>query len=353
MITFITGVPGSGKSYKALLTIYNNFSNSKNAKRDIKKEYHYCYTNINEVKFDKLKNVFPLDMDDLKSKLTILHGLYKEKNTDEVLIEKCKEFELDRVLFVIDECHNIFDTNDKILIWWLSYHRHLYHDIFLITQNLSLVFTKYKSFSEYFYRAKSSTLSLNKKFFYYEVFLKSNLANNAKSHTEKISKNQEVFELYHSGDSVESKNVILRLIFIALGTVALLSIFIYFYLGSYKKDDIHQDKKEQQVHQDKKEQQVHQDKKEQQYNNDTIDIENSIYISLNCSFDVCLYKSKLIPMAVINRFKDSFYFEVVTSHVHGDTMILYVFTDKKFNLFLGVEDDIDKISDSVVPDSLL
>ena len=351
MITFITGVPGSGKSYKALLTIYNNFSDSKNAKRDIKKEYHYCYTNINEVKFDKLKNVYPLDIDDLKSKLTILHSLYKAKEPDEVLINKCSELELDRVLFVIDECHNIFDTNDKLLIWWLSYHRHLYHDIFLITQNLSLVFTKYKSFSEYFYRAKSSTLSFNKNFFYYEVFLKSNLANNAKSHTEKISKNQEVFELYHSGDSVESKNVILRLIFIAFGTIAFLSIFIYFYLGSYDKKE---DTKESKLHQVKKDslsQAIKKNPVSQPVNN--IDIENSVYLSLYCSYDVCLYKSKLIPMVVINRFKDSFYFEVVTSHVQGDNMILYVFTDKKFDIFLGVENNVEEVPVSVVPDNLI
>ena len=350
MITFITGVPGSGKSYKALLTIYNNFSDSKNAKRDIKKEYHYCYTNINEVKFDKLKNVYPLDMDDLKSKLTILHSLYKAKEPDEVLIQKCQELDLDRVLFVIDECHNIFDTNDKILIWWLSYHRHLYHDIFLITQNLSLVFTKYKSFSEFFYRAKSSTLSLNKKYFYYEIFLKSNLANNAKSHTEKISKNQEVFELYHSGDSVESKNVILRLIFIAIGAFILIFLFIYFYLGSYSKEDTKQSKSNH----IKKENQINDSKKETRSNNiKNIDIENSVYITLYCSYDVCLYKSKLIPMAVINRFKDSFYFEVVTTHNQGDMQMLYVFTDSKFNLFLGVEDNAEKVPDSVVPDNLI
>lgn len=236
MVTFLTGVPGSGKSYKAVFTIFNNFSDNEKAKKDLKKDFLNCYTNINEFKFDLVDNVFLLDMDDLKSKLKQLHKLYKSKANDEELIAKCKEFEIYKSLFVIDEAHNYFDNNDPVLIWWLSYHRHLYQDIMLITQNLSLIFSKYKSFSEFFYRAKSTTVSLDRNTFKYDVYINSRLAMNAKSHTEKLPKLQDVFELYQSGDSVGAPNILLRFYLFSAFFIFFVVVMAYFYFSSPDKE---------------------------------------------------------------------------------------------------------------------
>ena len=87
---YLWGNAGSGKTYYAVDKIYNNFSTDKEAKKD-KHVYDVCYTNINEFEFEKVNNVLLLDFDDLKSKLATLHKLYKEKNSDDVLIEFCKE----------------------------------------------------------------------------------------------------------------------------------------------------------------------------------------------------------------------------------------------------------------------
>jgi len=232
MIVYLVGVPGSGKTYKAVYTIFNNFSTHEKAKKDVKKDFYNCYTNINEFKFDKVHDVNALDFDALQRKLKQLHRLYKDKVTDEYLIEKCKEFEIYKTLFVIDEAHNYFDKNDPVLIWWLSYHRHLYQDIFLITQNLSLIYTKYKSFSEYFYRAKATTVSFNRNTFKYDVFINSRLSMNAKSHTEKLPKVDEVFDLYKSGDSINSKNILARFIFFSFVMIIIGVIFAYFYFST-------------------------------------------------------------------------------------------------------------------------
>lgn len=242
MVTFLTGVPGSGKSYKAVFTIFNNFSDNEKAKKDSKKEFENCYTNINEFKFDLVHDVFYLDFDELKTKLKNLHKLYKDKATDEELIEKCKEYEVYKTLFVIDEAHNYFDNNDPVLIWWLSYHRHLYQDILLITQNLSLIFSKYKSFSEYFYRAKATTVSLDRNTFKYDVYINSRLSMNARSHTEKLPKIPDVFELYQSGDNVTSSNILLRFFFMSAVALLLLVVLAYLFF-SKDKDDAKEPKK--------------------------------------------------------------------------------------------------------------
>lgn len=229
MITFLLGRPGSGKSYYAVDKIFNNFSTSPNAVKDKKFKYDICYTNINEFNFDKVDNVFSLDFDDLKVKLTLLHNLYKKKSTDEELIEKCKEFNLHNALFVIDEAHNFFDTRDSVLVWWLSYHRHLYHEIILITQNLALIDSKYKSFSEFFYDAVSASLTFDKRYFNYRIYCSSRLTNASKAGTFKLKRNSEVFELYKSGDSVGTQNIILKVLFGSfIFLVISVSIFLYY-----------------------------------------------------------------------------------------------------------------------------
>lgn len=238
MITFLTGVPGSGKTYKAVYTIFNNFSSNDKAKKDLKKDFINCYTNINEFKFDKVEYVYKLDFDELKNNLTKLHKLYKSKVTDDELIAKCKEFGIYKSLFVIDEAHNYFDINDVVLVWWLSYHRHLYQDIYLITQNLSLVHSKYKTFSEFFFRAKSTTVSLNRDTFKYDVYINSRLAMNARSHTERLSKIKEVFDLYQSGDEVVVSNILLKFYVFSFLMVVAGVVFIYFYFSSSNSSQI-------------------------------------------------------------------------------------------------------------------
>lgn len=236
MISYFTGVPGSGKSYYAVDKIYNNFSSDKEAIRDKKATYELCYTNINEFQFDKVQNVYFLDFDDLKAKLTQLHKMYKEKCTDEDLIEKCKEYNIYNALFVIDEAHNFFDVKDIVLTWWLSYHRHLYHEIILITQNLALIESKYKSFSEFFYKAFPQSLTLFKTHFKYNVYCSSRMSMPSKSGTIKIKRNKKVFELYKSGDSINANNVVLKFIFIAAFLFVIAAFFLYFYVFSTSSD---------------------------------------------------------------------------------------------------------------------
>lgn len=238
MISFFTGVPGSGKTYYAVDKIYNNFSTQPDAKKDNKATYENCFTNINEFNFEKVENCFYLDFDKLKIILVELHKLYKAKKSDEDLINYCKDNNIHNSLFVIDEAHNYFDSKDIVLVWWLSYHRHLYHEIILITQNLTLIDSKYKSFSEFFYKAFPQSLTLIKTHFKYNVYCNSRMGANSKSGTIKIKRNKKVFELYKSGDSINTSNIILKfLMFASLLAVLLIGIF-YLYSRSLQGDSL-------------------------------------------------------------------------------------------------------------------
>ena len=352
MITYLTGVPGSGKTYKAVLSIFNNFSDDLKAKKDIKKDYYYCYTNINELKFDKLHDTFPLDFDDLKTKLKQLHKLYKNKATDEELIEKCTEFKLYKCLIVIDEAHNIFDTNDAVLIWWLSYHRHLYHDIFLITQNLSLIFSKYKAFSEYFFKAKSTTISLNRNTFKYDVYINSRMAMNSRSHTEKLSKLQEVFDLYQSGDSVGAKNVLLKFYIFAFSMLVLASLFAYFYFSpkSATKEEIVTHQEEINVasqHQTNYSQSAPAVEEKFKY-------EDKKFFKLTCNTSNCFNEDVLLPVALLTYFiKSNNVILLHSEKINSNNYKFYASCSNDFYQFIskkGLQSEKNSPSvDSIVP----
>jgi len=305
-----------------------------------------CYTNINEFKFDKINNVFNLDLDDFYEKLKILHSMYigksleddkvtnsdnlslsdnpdvrslsmeeykalkhievpekkqkLKKATDEQLINKAKELNIYKTLFVIDECHNFFDTNDLVKVWWLTYHRHLYHDIILITQNLSLVNSKYKSLAEAFYKAKPNSLILNKMYFNYTYFTDSRMSQNSKVNVKKVKKNKKVFELYKSGDSVKSKNVILYFLGISFFILLIFALMAYYY--TTKTTENIQEQKNIEKKQKKQDTKKMIKIVSSRSTNDNIEYSDRKLIVFSCSYSSCTFSNFSYPTDLIQNF---------------------------------------------------
>ncbi|QKF64223.1 zonular occludens toxin domain-containing protein [Campylobacter corcagiensis] len=238
-ISYITGIPGSGKSYFAVYQIYKEFLESPKKKGFLnfkkqeakKSKYEFLYTNINQFKFELKDNFIPFDNTDFNFKLNQLYEVYKSTDgkDDALLIEKAKELDLYQVLIVLDEAHNFLnDKEDEVLKWWLTYHRHLYQDIILITQDFSLIATGYKSIAEYFYKAIPAQLRLFKNKFRYQQFssyklFDKDLVNRKGIHIPILP---EVFALYHSGDKTSQKSFIRR--FILIGILIFIVLFIAF-----------------------------------------------------------------------------------------------------------------------------
>lgn len=345
MIIYYLGIPGSGKSYAGVDLIYNNFTDNDDAKKDLKKGYLSAYTNINDFKFDKCQNVYNFDYDVFYKQLSELHTMYKDKKSDDELIEKAKEFNIYKTLFVIDECHNYLSLPDKVLIWWLTYHRHLYHDIILITQNLQLVNAKFKPLAEAFYKAKSSSLTLNKKYFHYMYYTESRLTKASFVNTKKVLKRKGVFELYKSGDSVESKNVILRFIYIAIFMFLLLLVGGYYFISSststtsIKNHSVHHIVNDEDTN----------------VSSDVVvpdsdfDASNVVLVVLTCTNDMCSYKNTYFDIKVLSYAKDKFYFHIINSRRMFASVKLSIAVDNSFlNFIQGINNaDTQNISDSI------
>lgn len=243
MITYIVGNPGSGKSYFAVYKLWYMFIYKPKPDKGFlskifkpklpENKYLYAYTNINEFKFELDERLLKFDYDEVYANLAKLYNAYKiEKKTDKELIELAKEMRLYKVLFVVDEIHNYFKAKeDPVLVWWVTYHRHLYQDLYFITQDLSLVNNEYKRVAEKFYRAIDSSKRLFSKRFKYAYFTSYKMYQSDRVNNFNINLpfNQEVFNLYHSGQDSKSKSVV-KFFMVAGLIITLITILSFIYV---------------------------------------------------------------------------------------------------------------------------
>lgn len=210
MITLFSGVPGSGKTYKMVAELSRC------------KDKYFVVHNIDGLQDGYLGN----------------YGLnfieYCKENNLEVPDFFSKEFQIEftqkirdkynrPVLCVIDEAHEWFSTNSKALKMWLSYHRHLDQQIWLVAHRSTNLPSVYRSFIEVEYRAKSGSFLGIPGFFFYNRLLGGVAAGYVKER-----KSQKIFKIYKSAlasSDVNRKKPKMLYVMIA-GAVALVAAFI-------------------------------------------------------------------------------------------------------------------------------
>ena len=238
MIQYCTGIPGSGKSYYGIFNIAIHFAKELKDNKKFKSfalsktKYKTCLTNINELKFDKFDSVKELDFNKFKIILTKLHNLYKLGKSDSELEESVKDEDFFYTLIVFDECHNFLNKDDEVLVWWLSYHRHFFQDIILITQDLPLVNKKYKSFTEFYFKAIPSSRKLFNTSMIYHQFTGHQLFQTQKANTKKLPILKDIFSLYGSGENNKQKSIVVYYLILAFIFTNLLLVISYFFIKS-------------------------------------------------------------------------------------------------------------------------
>lgn len=260
-ITYLTGIPRSGKSYYAVYKLFHYFVEKKPKralfvgffykllKKYLKKEnrrafifalynlfgkkeknYYCAYTNINEFDFSKTSRIKPFDYESFYAHLEMLHAMHLAKKSDSELLEYAKEHELYNIIIVIDECQNYFAKENTVLIWWFSYHGHLHQDIFLITQNLGLVYKEYFKVAEFYYRAIPPSNRLWAHKFRYMQFNSHNLYKTDRIGAFNVPMVKDVFDMYVSGAANNSKSIVVRFfMFATLLFIILIFLLSYFF----------------------------------------------------------------------------------------------------------------------------
>lgn len=236
MLSLLVGPPGSGKTLLAIDKIIKIANHEAPEFQYIE----FVYTNISGFKFDKFEgnkvNFDRLSFDLLYEHLKNLFSIYcqneNENNLDDLLQDYCKEYDLLNAYFIIDEAHHYFDNQDKVKNWWFTYHRHLNHEILLITQNKSLINTQYRNIPEIFIKAQPRSKAISKNVMRYFNYTEYRMTQ--KFATTEITVNKSYFDIYKSGNISSQKRVGIKYIILFLFFVVfLISVFAFFVYKLY------------------------------------------------------------------------------------------------------------------------
>lgn len=188
MIEVITGKPGSGKTYVAVHRML-----------ELPIGKYVIYHNIEGLKPEK----FP-EPNFVKK----IEGDIKEwcaKDNQIAWAEAVKEKYGRPMLVVIDEAQMIFGEKDHNLKGWLSWHRHLGQDIWLICQHYRMLHQDYYNLAEYEIRAVRSLL-MNMFVYQYRV-------SGEAFKTMRKPKKQAVFGAYRSFNQTEASKPAFKLVY--------------------------------------------------------------------------------------------------------------------------------------------
>jgi len=214
-IRIITGVPGSGKSFYAVKHLRDNyFEYDKKQDHWTAKKGVTVITNIDEL---KLKH---LNLDEILSdnNLTI-KGFF---NVD--YQEKIKK-KYPKVVYFLDECQKYFPRKfyDEKVFYYFQYHRHMGHDVYLMTQSIRLLPREIEELAEFEIRAVRRGLSV-----FGELKYKV-MANGEIIDHKVLKKNKGIFNLYRSMDQKEVekiKNPLIKYMVVTL-IIALIGIWAF------------------------------------------------------------------------------------------------------------------------------
>jgi len=188
MIVLLTGVPGSGKTYRAVLYILEKL-----------KSGGIVVSNVSGLDQKKLKEFLGLNE---VSYLQIERDLIAKKSSFfaySQFVSFCerirRRFGDRKIFFVIDEAQRYLSPLNHLsseIVYTFDYHRHLNVDFLLVTQHSSKIHQQIRLNAEYEIRAVRRSIEL------FPVFRYDYFIDNVKFKTEKIKPRSSVFALFNS-----------------------------------------------------------------------------------------------------------------------------------------------------------
>lgn len=378
-----TGKPRSGKSYWITHKLYllfvaprpkrsflfgffykhiNRFITKKNRKKFIsilrhlfepkKKVHYYAYVNVKGFDFTKTSRIKPLVFEELYTHLEYLHAMYLSKSTDDVLIEYAKMHNLYKVIFVIDECQDYFEKKDKVLMWWFAYHGHLFHDIYILTQNLGQIYEEYFKFSEFYFRAIPPSNRLLSSQFRYMQFNSHKLFKTERIASYNVPALQEVYDMYKSGDDNFSQSFVKKYFFIAIFIFMLLIVGFIFFLSQFSTpktvsndENITISKQENKVFENH-----HKQKNSIPQKVVKEDDNKTLLFDIRCVDMLCNYKDTDFPKPLLNKLINKTTPDFVWFFNNGSYIQYFVMLPKDTFDFLEVKEKKEKGAKNVTKD---
>jgi len=220
MITLITGVPGSGKTYLAVKTLVDKYYVDRKGLYRLKDKDVTIFTNINGFKLEHkdLNEIF---------KTVPFEQFFTKEYQDKIHLKYPK------IVYVLDECQQYIPprfSNNQVILYFDT-HRHYSDNVYLITQDEKKITRTIATLAELEYRAVRSTFSLFGEFKY-------NIKSGGEIFQREVArKNKRIFNLYTSfqgdGQTVPKSRLGLYIICAIIAFVG----FSYYFFYRLKPDN--------------------------------------------------------------------------------------------------------------------
>jgi zona occludens toxin (predicted ATPase) len=227
MITLFTGKTGSGKSNLVIKKILQELEQRKiitNIKINIDHP-NYVYKNEDEI---------VQYIDDIQSRFANVKDF-------PLLIESLKKEQFYSALIIVDEAHLLgFRKKHEGIVNWLSVHRHVHQDIWLVTQTLKKIDAVYLLDVHYYYKMVDPHKRVNKNLIGYYKY---DGVGGDRIETKYYRPDPQVFDIYTTGKADSSTNVFIWKLFGLVGFIFLALYLVYHFLvSSMTSFDRHIDK---------------------------------------------------------------------------------------------------------------
>ena len=307
MLSLIIGPPRSGKTYKAVHLINDEYE--LHLKGESK--YRFIYTNINGLKFDHFDGfVKQYDKNDFLTAVSQEYTLSSQyengflenvDNYDEYALKNGIYENYHHCLIVLDEAYNTFTkTFNESLGRFLSYHGHFGIDIIFLFQSKRQTNREYLVHTELMYMAQPSGKRLFSSLFKYKVYSTSSNFNYNLIRSENLKFNQKVSDLYSSGSKEIYKSYATKKILFLLAFIVF-SYLIYKFLEP-KHEPAQSTKQETRFvdlnTSDSKEPKTISNSVDNSDINTTIFNNNRIYLRITCFPSGCKFRNYAIDLSL-------------------------------------------------------
>lgn len=319
MLSLIIGPPRSGKTYKAVHMINEEYElHLKNESK-----YRFIYTNINGLKFNEfngfVKQYNKMDFISATQQENALNSQYESgfltdiEDYDSYALKNGIYEDYHHCLIVLDEAYNTFSkTFNDSLGRFLSYHGHFGIDVIFLLQSKRQTNREYLVHTELMYIAQPSGKRLLSKLFRYKVYSTSMQRNDNLIRTENLKFDKKISDLYSSGSKQIYKSYatskILFLIFFII-----FSYFMYQFMKPQPQEQSKNIQQEDIIFFENNISEISSSKTDEEIQdiNTTIFNENKIYLKITCFPSSCKFRNYSLDLSL-----DSFLEILSSSNCH-------------------------------------
>ena len=236
MIDFFFGKPRSGKSYRAVKLIYDDYLKDLNNPP----KFRNILTNVGGFKFDKVNQMFSdngsssqaykLSWKSFYIHLKKMYEMALDEKSDEELNKYADYHIINDCLIVLDEASLYMKKYDDVISWWLAYHGHFRVRIVIIAQGPKQINPEYMTHTEIFYEAQPQAKQLRDNQLRYIHHSEVPFNKDSKFSSDTINTSPELYALYKSGEVDKPRKIIYKFIVILfLGALFSFSAFYYLF----------------------------------------------------------------------------------------------------------------------------